>query len=251
MIAIWIIAPILILLLWLIFRRRNQTDTSQPVNGEMPVQWRYTDKSVMMVYIYLATWLMRKDPRESNGKREFISTYFKQYFKDNHFNTDTEIQNALKHSVHIRSVTNWVNKRMNNGHERKQLIDFLIDLSFVDGDLTQMEYVALARLGELTGVRLSYLEAEVLRRKKAFNSAFTFDSTMDLLANRTEQRRKALLCLELQDPVTEELIKKAYRKLAKQYHPDKLEHLTHTEQKEAGIRFIAIQEAYEWLLNEL
>lgn len=248
----WIIASaVLLLLLWFIFRKRSKYDHIEPVSGEMPVQWRYSDKSVMMAYIYLATWLMRKSPRNPDSKKNFIRSYFKQYFKNNHFNTDAEIQRALKHTVHIRSVANWVNKRMLHAHERKQLIDFLIDLSFIDGDLTQMEYVALARLGELTGVRLSYLEAEVLRKKKEFNSEFIFDSTVDLLANRTEQRRKALICMELQDPVTEESIKKAYRKLAKQFHPDKLEHLTQAEQKEAGIRFIAIQEAYKWLLNEL
>ncbi len=44
-----------------------------------------------------------------------------------------------------------------------------------------------------------------------------------------------------------ETIKNAYRKLAKQYHPDKVAHMGCEYSKEAKTRFYAINEAYEQL----
>lgn len=229
--------------------RRNQVP-DEPVNGEMPVTWRYSDRAVMRAYLYLATWLMRKSPRAQTAKTQFIIDYIAKRFKDAYFDTSLELEQALKQDVHMRSVAGWINRRMRDAAERKQLIDFLIALSFADGDLTQMEYVALVRFGELTGVRLSYIESEVLKRKQEHNHEFEYDTTMDLLSNRSLQRRKALSCLGLQDPVTPEIIRKTYRKLAKQFHPDKLIHLPEEARNEATKRFHAIREASDWLLRE-
>ena len=45
-------------------------------------------------------------------------------------------------------------------------------------------------------------------------------------------------------------MKKAYRKLARKYHPDKLQHLGEEHVKGAEEKFKQVQKAYEQLQNE-
>lgn len=54
--------------------------------------------------------------------------------------------------------------------------------------------------------------------------------------------KEALKILALDFSATEEMIKKAYRKMAQKYHPDNKE--TQDEK-----RFIQVREAYEFLMN--
>ena len=56
--------------------------------------------------------------------------------------------------------------------------------------------------------------------------------------------------LGIQETATEEEIKKAYRKLAVKYHPDKVQHLGKEFQSGAKEKFQRIQEAYETIKKE-
>lgn len=56
--------------------------------------------------------------------------------------------------------------------------------------------------------------------------------------------------LEISNHASDEEIKKAYRKMALLYHPDKQNGKTETEQQEAEVKFKEIAEAYEILTNK-
>ena len=49
----------------------------------------------------------------------------------------------------------------------------------------------------------------------------------------------------------EKVLKKAYRKLAKMYHPDTIVNGTEAQKKMAEDKFLEIQNAYEFLLGDL
>ncbi|MFM9052813.1 MAG: DnaJ domain-containing protein, partial [Bacteroidota bacterium] len=51
--------------------------------------------------------------------------------------------------------------------------------------------------------------------------------------------------LEIEPGATDEEVKKAYRKMAMKYHPDKVHHLGPDYQKDAQEKFRKINEAYE------
>ena len=56
--------------------------------------------------------------------------------------------------------------------------------------------------------------------------------------------------LEIERTVTDAEVKKAYRTMAKKYHPDKLQHMDEAYQKGAEEKFRMVQEAYEQLQKE-
>ena len=57
--------------------------------------------------------------------------------------------------------------------------------------------------------------------------------------------------LELEKGATPQEVKKAYRRMAKKFHPDKVQHLGPEHQKGAEEKFRKVQEAYEQLQKEL
>jgi len=225
--------------------KKRSVSTQQSCN-ELPIHWRYTDRTIMIVYIYLAGWMIRKNHRVSTRKIEFVNGYFKRHFKGATFDPAEELDRALNYPVHVRSVTNWINRKMNRPHERKQLIDFMIGLALDANTITQIEFVALMRFGELIGIQATYIEAEVSR----IRGEDLRDLKMDVINNQEAKKRKALMVLELAGDPNQEDVKKAYRKLALQFHPDHFQQATPEERKAAEERFLEIQEAYEWIINE-
>ncbi|MBI3237433.1 MAG: hypothetical protein HYZ43_01075 [Flavobacteriia bacterium] len=128
MIALVVGGVIIGLIVLVILLRSGSGKTEEQPEGEMPVHWRYSDRNVMLVYIYLSGWLVRKAPRDATKRNDFIREYFKERFKGVAFDTTEEMQRSLNYPVHVRSIANWVNKRMRKPNERKQLMDYLIAL---------------------------------------------------------------------------------------------------------------------------
>ncbi|NQX92153.1 MAG: DnaJ domain-containing protein, partial [Flavobacteriales bacterium] len=60
-----------------------------------------------------------------------------------------------------------------------------------------------------------------------------------------EARSNFLRALELDPNATDSEVKKAYRKMAVKYHPDKVRNLGKEHQEAAEERFIEVQKAYE------
>ena len=60
----------------------------------------------------------------------------------------------------------------------------------------------------------------------------------------------AFKILEIEKSATDLEVKKAYRKMALKFHPDKVAHLGEDHQKAAREKFQKVQEAYEQICKE-
>jgi len=56
--------------------------------------------------------------------------------------------------------------------------------------------------------------------------------------------------LEITKAAPDSEVKKAYRRMAKKYHPDRVGHLGKEHQEGAEAKFRQVQEAYEHIQNE-
>lgn len=250
---VFLLAFVLILIVLL---RRHQLDSKErKISSALVLKRSFqppsgpkSEKMIFQIYILLAAWMMRKNSLKPFEKQSFVVVYIHDRFKIDSLVIANELDLVNETSIHVRSVANWIVQKMPDSKERADLIDFLIDLVFVDGDMIDREFTALIRLGELIGVRSMYIENKVIEyRKRIFGQSN--NARLHEIANSGTRKKFALAILDLNLNATEEQIKKRYRTLAKKYHPDGNLDLSETQKAEYAQRFLEIQDAYEELIS--
>ncbi|NUQ81729.1 MAG: DnaJ domain-containing protein [Bacteroidetes bacterium] len=126
-------------------------------------------------------------------------------------------------NFHVRRIASFLRP------ESYQVIILLcVDVAQSDGQIDRDELDALRQICRSFGISESILDR--FMHKKGYTT------------------REALEILGLQEGASAEEIKKAYRKLALQYHPDRIPPTaTEAERKTASDKFIDIQKAYDFL----
>lgn len=250
-----ILIAAILLLLALLFRRHRSDTRERKISTELvlknsfqPPSGKKSEQSVFQIYGLLSAWMSRKNSLKSFEKQSFVVIYLNNKFKVDSLDIAHELDLVNTTSIHVRSVANWIVQKMTDARERADLIDFLIDLVFVDGDMIDREFTALIRLGELIGVRSMYIENKVIEfRKRIFGKDSA--SRLHEIANGGTRRKFALAILDLGSNATDEEIKKRYRTLVKKYHPDRNPDLSEEDQAVHAQRFLEVQDAYEELIS--
>jgi DnaJ like chaperone protein len=257
MLIIGIIFLCLLVLLVVILTKRQVKDSKErKVSTELvlkqsfqPPSGKKSEKMIFQIYILLAAWMMRKNALKSFEKQSFIVVYINKKFNIESLIIANELELAGETSIHVRSVANWVIQKMHQSQERADLIEFLIDLVFVDEEMIDREFTALIRLGELIGVQSVYIEKRVIEHRKRIFGSTAGNERLHSIANSGTRRKMALAILDLGSSATEEDIKKSYRALVKKYHPDRNLDKSEEERREFAQRFLEIQDAYEELIS--
>lgn len=257
MLIIGIIFLCLLVLLVVILTKRQVKDSKErKVSTELvlkqsfqPPSGKKSEKMIFQIYILLAAWMMRKNALKSFEKQSFIVVYINKKFNIESLIVANELELAGETSIHVRSVANWVIQKMHQSQERADLIEFLIDLVFVDEEMIDREFTALIRLGELIGVQSVYIEKRVIEHRKRIFGSTAGNERLHSIANSGTRRKMALAILDLGSSATEEDIKKSYRALVKKYHPDRNLDKSEEEREEFAQRFLEIQDAYEELIS--
>ena len=257
MLVLGIIFLCLLLLLVVVLTKRQLKDSKErKISTELvlkqsfqPPAGKKSEKMIFQIYILLAAWMMRKNAVKSFEKQSFIVTYINKRFNIESLIIANELELAGETSIHVRSVANWVVQKMHQSQERADLIEFLIDLVFVDEEMIDREFTALIRLGELIGVQSMYIEKRVIEHRKRIFGSATGNDRLHSIANSGIRRKMALAILDLGPAATEEDIKKSYRSLVKKYHPDRNLDKNDAEREAFAQRFIEIQDAYEELIS--
>ena len=138
-------------------------------------------------------------------------------------------KNISKQSISTRQVCNQIRQMMDHP-SRLQLLHFLFGIAKADTHVTENEIRQIYTISGYLGI-----------------SSKDFESIKAMFFNSTENAYKIL---EIDKSATVDEIKKAYRKMAKKYHPDRLIHLGKEHQKGAEEKFRQVQEAYEQLQKE-
>ncbi|MDO5978726.1 TerB family tellurite resistance protein [Flavivirga spongiicola] len=168
-----------------------------------------------------------QDQRELDFVRQqFVSMYGKE--RANHaFKLFKNISNQS--NISTRQVCLQI-KQMMDHPSRLQLMHFLFGIAKADGTVTEDEERQIYTIAGYLGI-----------------SSRDYDSIKAMFYNSSDNAYKIL---EIDKGATVDDIKKAYRKMAKKYHPDKVIHLGKEHQVGAEEKFRQVQTAYEHLQKE-
>ncbi|WP_242131101.1 TerB family tellurite resistance protein [Aestuariivivens marinum] len=169
----------------------------------------------------------KQDQRELDFVRQqFVSMYGKE--RANHaFRLFKEINR--QQNISTRQVCMQIRQMMQHP-SRLQLVHFLFGIAKADGVVTQGEEQQIHVMSGYLGI-----------------SPADYESIKAMFYNSSDNAYKIL---EIDKTATNEDIKKAYRKMAKKYHPDRIIHLGEEHRKGAEEKFRQVQDAYEQLQKE-
>jgi DnaJ like chaperone protein len=175
--------------------------------------------------LVLSAAVMKSDGRTMKSELEYVRQFFAHQFSAAYARQQMLLlREILKKEIPLREVCRQVKQYMNYS-ARLQLLHYLFGISKADGHVHDMEVKAIEEIAGYMGI----------------NHA-DFGSIKAMYFRDTDADYKIL---EITPHASDEEVKKAYRRMALKYHPDKVSHLGEEVQKAAKEKFQKVQEAYE------
>lgn len=183
-----------------------------------------------MSLLVLASIVIKSDGKVDQRELDFVRNQFVgMYGKDRANNAFKLFSGIIKNQVSARQVCIQIRQNMSHA-ARLQLIHFLFGIAKAD------EFVVDAEVEDIRKIA-GYL----------YINQNDFESIKAMFYDASENAYKIL---EIDTSVSNDEVKKAYRKMVKKYHPDKLQGLGEEHLKGANEKFQSIQAAYEKIKNE-
>ncbi len=173
---------------------------------------------------------MKADGKVVKSELDYVKQFFVQQFGPTASRQYIlELKDILKREVPLQQACFDMKQAM-QPEVRLQLLHYLFGISRADGHVSQKEVNLIQQIARYLSI-----------------SNADFDS---IKAMFYKDANAAYKILGVNASASEEEIKKAYRKLAVKYHPDKVQHLGEEFQSGAKDKFQNIQEAYETIKKE-
>ena len=203
----------------------------QPYQGGRTRQKPQTQSGDFEVsLLILASVVIKADGKQDQREMDYVRQQFiNMYGKERANHAFKLFKNINKQQISVRPVCLQIRQMMDHA-SRLQLIHFLFGIAKSDGVVTEDEVKQIYSISGYLGI-----------------SHRDYDSIKAMFYNNSDNAYKVL---EIDKSATVDDIKKAYRKMVKKYHPDKLIHLGKEHQKGAEEKFRQVQAAYEQIQKE-
>jgi DnaJ like chaperone protein len=139
------------------------------------------------------------------------------------------VKQFFRQEIPLHDVCQQIGRNMDYS-SRLQLLHLLFNVSLADGQIHASEKDIIEKISGYLGI-----------------SDTDFISIRNMFVPETDSSYKIL---EIEPSATNDELKKAYRRMAMKYHPDKVSHLGEDFKKTADEKFKKVNEAYERIRKE-
>ena len=191
---------------------------------------RATSGDFEITLLILASVVIKANGKVDQRELDFVRLHFVQMYGKERANHAFKLFGGIiKKEISTRQVCLQIRQHMSHA-SRLQLLHFLFGIAKADGQVTAPEEEQIRKIA-------GYLYINV-------------QDYASIKAMFYEQIDSAYKILDITKQTTNDELKKAYRKMAKKYHPDKLEGLGAEHKEGANEKFQQIQAAYEQIKKE-
>jgi DnaJ like chaperone protein len=183
-----------------------------------------------MSLLVLIAAVLKADGKVVKSELDYVKQFFiRQFGEYSAKQALIVLRDMLKQDIPVTDVCSQI--RMNMDYSsRLQLLHLLFNLSVADTSVSKPELDAIQLISNNLGI-----------------SSTDFMSIRNMFVPETDS---AYRILEIEPSATNEEIRKAYRKMAVKYHPDKVTHLGEEYRKTADQKFRMVNEAYDRIKKE-
>jgi DnaJ like chaperone protein len=191
---------------------------------------RSTPGDFGMSLLVLIAALMKADGKVLKSELDYVKRFFIQQFGEASAKEALiMLRDILKQNIPVRDVCVQISRNMDYS-SRLQLLHLLFNIAVADGMVNAAEIDAIEKMAGYLGIASS-----------------DYMSIRNMFVPETDSAYKIL---EIEPSATDDEVKKAYRRMAMKYHPDKVGHLGEEFRKSADEKFKKVNEAYEKIKKE-
>ena len=185
--------------------------------------------SFFMSLLVLSAAVIKADGKVTQQEISTLRSFFTRNFGEQAGNEAEEIvKELIKKDYNLYEVCNQIRSCMDYS-QRLHLYHYLVSLGACDG-LHPREVDVLETIASYIGLSKSEMDSIFAQFRPNNDSNYRI--------------------LEIEPSATDDEVKKAYRKMAIKYHPDKVATLGEDVQKAAEEKFKAVNQAYEAICKE-
>jgi DnaJ like chaperone protein len=181
--------------------------------------------------LLLSAFVIKADGKATKEEMEYVRNFFLRRFGAEKASSSMRIFNQLdKSNIDLHNVCGQVRSLLDYP-SRLQLVHFLFGVANADGHMSKEEIHVIGRIASILGLHQT-----------------EFDSIRSMFRLPTTESAYQILGITKESTVEE--VKRAYRKLTLQYHPDKVAHHGDDVQRAAKEKYQKVVEAYEAVRRE-
>lgn len=178
-----------------------------------------------MTFMMLAMGVMKANNSIAPSTVSYAHDYIAQQYGAAYLHQRRHIFDGFRHQkIPVEGLCEQVDVHLNYP-AKMQLMYFLLGIAHADGQLTRAELTFIAGIADAIHISTEDFTSLMAMHKSVHESAYDI--------------------LEIDASVSNEAVKKAYYRLAKLHHPDRVAHLGDDYQHSAKEKFQRIQEAYD------
>jgi DnaJ like chaperone protein len=184
-----------------------------------------TQGGYIMSLLVLVAALMKADGKILKSELDYTKDFFVRSFGPAAAGEAIKIlRDLLNQNIPVTEVCQQIRKNMDHP-SRLQLVHFLFGIADADGQVHETEHKLIKHIAQQMGI-----------------SEKDYQSIEAMFVANTDAAYKIL---EAETTATDDELKKAYRKMALKYHPDKVHYLGEDIQNAANGKFQKVNEAWE------
>jgi DnaJ like chaperone protein len=184
-----------------------------------------TQGGYIMSLLVLVAGVMKADGKVLKSELDYTKDFFIRSFGPAAAGEAIKIlRDLLKQNIPVTEVSQQIRQNMDQP-SRLQLLHFLFGIAAADGIVHESEHQLIRHIAEQMGI-----------------GEKDYQSIESMFVANTDAAYKIL---EAEPTASDEDLKKAYRKMALKYHPDKVHYLGEDIQKGANEKFQKVNEAWE------
>ena len=188
--------------------------------------------------------VMKVDGQVKRSELDFVKRFLlKNYGEQRGKEMLKVLQQMVERDIPIDQVCQQI-KVNTDYNTRYHMLDFLFGIGGADGEFHQSELNMLHLIARYLGISQSDYSS-IHERHVGYRDYSYSDNSRSSRSSSSSYNKDPYRVLGIDSSATDDEVKKAYRKMAMKYHPDRVAGMSEEMQRNAAEQMKEINEAYE------